>query len=48
MNGLYTFFYTLCRIGFFLWHPVFRVHGRENVPEDGALICCNHSGSGNY
>ncbi len=44
MNGLYTFLYALCRFGFFLWHPVFRVHGRENVPEGGALICCNHSG----
>lgn len=44
MNGLYTFLYTLCRLGFFLWHPVFRVHGRENIPEGGALICCNHSG----
>ena len=44
MNGLYTFLYALCRFGFFLWHPVFRVHGRENIPEGGALICCNHSG----
>ena len=44
MNGLYTFLYALCRLGFFLWHPVFRVHGRENIPEGGALICCNHSG----
>jgi 1-acyl-sn-glycerol-3-phosphate acyltransferase len=44
MNAIYSFLYTLCRIGFFVWHPVFRVHGRENVPEGGALICCNHSG----
>lgn len=32
-------------VGFFmrLAHPVFRVHGRENLPEGAAVLCCNHS-----
>ena len=29
----------------FLWHPVFHVIGKENIPESGAyLICPNHRG----
>ena len=29
----------------FLYHPVFRVKGRENIPQNGGfLICPNHSG----
>ena len=43
------FFVTLItgivRAALFLWHPVFRVIGRENVPKEGRLmICANHSG----
>lgn len=35
----------LARVVMFFWHPVFRVYGRENVPEEGPfLICPNHSG----
>jgi len=41
----YWVIYILVRTGLFLWHPVFRVYGRENVPKDGKLIICsNHSG----
>ena len=35
----------ISRCVLFLWHPVFRVYGRENVPQDGPLLICpNHSG----
>lgn len=32
-------------VGFFmrLAHPVFRVYGKENLPEGAAVLCCNHS-----
>ncbi len=44
MNA-YPFLYRLVRWGMFLWHPVFKVKGRENVPADTQLILCgNHSG----
>lgn len=34
------------RIALGVWHPVFRVEGRENIPQSGAcIICCNHSSS---
>lgn len=26
-----------------IWHPVIRVHGKENIPEGAAVLCCNHS-----
>ncbi len=42
---LYYFLYVVCRLGLFLYHPVFRVRGRENVPRDRrVVICANHSG----
>lgn len=42
---LYCFLYCLVSVGFFLWHPIYRVKGREHVPHDGRLvICANHSG----
>ncbi len=44
MNALYALAYVICRIGFFFWHPIFRVRGRENIPQGGALLCSNHSG----
>lgn len=31
------------RIVFAIKHPVLRVHGRENIPEGAAIVCCNHS-----
>lgn len=42
---LYGLIYCLVRTAFFFWHPVYRVIGREHVPESGKLvICANHSG----
>lgn len=42
---LYHILYAIVRAAMFLYHPVFRVVGRENVPKDGRLlICANHSG----
>lgn len=36
---------VLVRFALFLWHPVFRVKGRENVVKDQKLmICANHTG----
>ncbi len=44
-GAFYVFAYTVVRIAMFLWHPVFHVKGRENIPHDGRLmICCNHCG----
>ena len=41
----YRFLYTVVRAAMFFWHPVFRVIGKENIPESGAyLICPNHRG----
>ena len=41
----YTFLYRLVQIGLRIWHPVFRVTGRENIPQDQNLVICgNHSG----
>lgn len=36
--------FSLVRIGMFFWHPVFRVMGRENIPEGPCVICSNHAG----
>lgn len=42
---LYYLVYCLVSVGFFFWHPIFHVKGRENVPHGGRLvICSNHSG----
>ena len=41
----YWVIYVLVKTGLFLWHPISRVYGRENVPQSGKLIICsNHSG----
>lgn len=41
----YRILFAIVRAAMFLWHPVFRVYGRENVPDDGPLLICpNHSG----
>ncbi len=43
--NVYPFLYRLVRCVMFLWHPVFMVKGRENIPTDTQLILCgNHSG----
>lgn len=42
MNGTYKFLYTLVWPFFNLFHPG-RVIGRENIPENGVLICSNHT-----
>lgn len=44
-GALYVFAITLVRIALFLWHPVFRVKGREHIIRGSRLmICANHSG----
>lgn len=40
----YKFLVGLTRAALFLWHPVFRVKGRENIPEGPCVIAGNHSG----
>lgn len=41
---LFTFVYYLVFLAMHLWHPVFHVRGRENLPKEGScIICCNHS-----
>lgn len=39
----YHFVFWPLRIIFALKHPVLRVHGKENIPEGAAIVCCNHS-----
>lgn len=42
---VYHVLYVIVRAVMFLYHPVFRVIGRENVPKEGRLLICpNHSG----
>lgn len=42
---IYHVLLVIVRAVMFLWHPVFRVIGRENVIKDRrAVICANHSG----
>ena len=42
---IYKLLYVIVRAAMFLYHPVFRVYGRENVPKEGRLLICpNHSG----
>ena len=44
-GAVFWLIYVLVRIGFCIWHPIYRVIGRENVPKTGKLvICSNHSG----
>lgn len=40
----YRLLVILTRIALFFWHPVFRVRGRENIPEGPCIIAGNHSG----
>ena len=40
---IYCFLYCMVRFVLFFWHPVLRVQGRENIPQEGRLlICSNH------
>lgn len=42
---IFWLLYVPVRAAMFLWHPVFRVRGRENLPTEGSyVICPNHSG----
>lgn len=42
---VYSFLYHVVHGVLRLWHPVFRVQGRENIPqESNFLICANHRG----
>lgn len=41
----YPFLYSLVHAAMRIWHPVFRVTGRENIPQgQPVVICPNHSG----
>lgn len=40
----YRLLVNISRAALFLWHPVFRVQGRENIPEGPCIIAGNHSG----
>ena len=40
----YCILYGVVRFGMFFWHPVFRVSGRENIPEGACVMCSNHVG----
>lgn len=40
----YRILYSIVRVGMFFWHPVFRVSGREQIPQGPCVICCNHVG----
>jgi len=45
MEKAYPFLYHIVHIAMRLWHPVFRVKGREHVRKGQQLIICgNHSG----
>lgn len=41
---VYWFLYPIVRFAMFFAHPVFRVTGRENIPEGPYVLTCNHSG----
>ena len=41
---VYWFLYGVVRLGMFFWHPVFRVSGREHIPQGPCVICSNHVG----
>ncbi len=44
MRFWYRLCYIIVRIGFFFWHPVYHVVGRELIPAGKAVLCANHSG----
>lgn len=42
---VYSFLYHVLHGALRLWHPIFRVKGRENIPTEGNfVICANHRG----
>lgn len=42
---MYKIVYAIGAVVFRVWHPVFRVEGRENVLRDGNMVICpNHCG----
>lgn len=42
---MYRILYAICAAAMRLWHPVFRVTGRENVLREGNMVICpNHCG----
>ena len=41
----YAVCFVICRIGLFLWHPVYHCEGRGRVPERSAVLCSNHVGT---
>lgn len=41
---VYRILERLARFGMFFYHPVFRVTGREHIPEGACVICSNHIG----
>lgn len=42
---VYSFLYHAAQVIVRIWHPVFRVTGREHIPAEGNyVICANHSG----
>lgn len=43
MRTFYLIARYLVRAAMFFAHPIFKVQGRENIPEGPAVICCNHS-----
>ena len=43
MKFWYWVCYGLASIGLFIWHPFSRFHGRENIPDGGAVFCSNHA-----
>ncbi len=40
----YRLLVNITRAALFVWHPVFRVRGRESIPEGPCIIAGNHSG----
>lgn len=40
----YKLMVRVTRAALFFWHPVFRVRGREHIPEGPCMIVGNHSG----
>ena len=43
-QGLYRALAPVVRLALRIGHPALRVEGRERIPEDAAVLCCNHSG----
>jgi len=40
----YRFICGFARCVLRVMHPVVHIRGKENIPEDAAILCCNHSG----